>query len=242
MTMGAKYKAVFFDADDTLFDYPRAERAAVRACLREFRVRIASGIFIDAYRRHNRDVWRAFERGETDQATLRVERFRRVAAEFSLPDLPVERVSAFYLETLAGQPQLYPGALATVRALAKKYPLALITNGIALVQRKRFAASPITRHFQAVVISEEVGIAKPDPRIFAPALKAVGVAAGDVLYVGDSVTSDMAAARNAGMDFCWLNPHRAPVPPGQAARFIIADIKELPGLIEGWQIREKRVP
>jgi FMN phosphatase YigB (HAD superfamily) len=82
-----------------------------------------------------------------------------------------------------------------------------------------------------VVISEEVGIAKPDPRIFAPALRAVGVEAGDVLYVGDSVTSDMAAARNAGMDFCWLNPDGAPVPAGQAARFIIADIRELPGLL-----------
>jgi len=227
--MERKYKAIFFDADDTLFDYPKAERAALRACLREFGLRIDLGTFLDAYRRHNRDVWQAFERGETDQVRLRVERFRRVAAEFGLGDLPVDRVSPFYLEALSRQPQLFPGALATVRALAKKYPLALITNGIALVQRRRFAASPITAFFQAVVISEEVGIAKPDPRIFAPALRAIGVAAGDVLYVGDSVTSDMAAARNAGMDFCWLNPTAAPVPADHAARYVIADIKELRG-------------
>ena len=212
--MERKYKAIFFDADDTLFDYPKAERAALRACLREFGLRIDLGTFLDAYRRHNRDVWQEFERGETDQAQLRVDRFRRVAEEFGLASLPVDRVSPFYLEALSRQPQLFPGALATVRALAKKYPLALITNGIALVQRRRFAASPITAFFQAVVISEEVGIAKPDPRIFAPALRAIGVAAGDVLYVGDSVTSDMAAARNAGMDFCWLNPAGAPVPAG----------------------------
>jgi 2-haloacid dehalogenase len=229
MTMGAKYKAVFFDADDTLFDYPRAERAAVRACLREFGIRVGLGTFIDSYRRHNKEMWQAFERGETDQATLRVERFRRVAAEFAIADLPVERVGVFYLDALAGQPQLYPGALATVRALAKKFPLALVTNGIAAVQRRRFAASPITPFFQAVVISEEVGIAKPDPRIFAPALQKIGVAAGEVLYVGDSVTSDMAAARNAGMDFCWLNPGRVPVPAGYTPTFIIAAIKELPG-------------
>jgi len=227
--MGARYKSIFFDADDTLFDYPRAERAALRACLREFSLRIDLGTFLDAYRRHNREVWQAFERGETDQAQLRVERFRRVAAEFGLADLPVDRVSPFYLEALSRQPQLFPGALATVRALAKTYPLALITNGIALVQRKRFGASPITKYFRTVVISEEMGIAKPDPRIFAPALEAVGVAARDVLYVGDSVTSDMVAARNAGMDFCWLNPTAVPVPAGQAARFVIADIKELRG-------------
>jgi len=226
--MGAKYNGVFFDADDTLFDYPRAERTALRACLREFRLRKDLGVFLDAYRRHNRDVWQAFERGETDQATLRVERFRRLAVELDIPDLSLDRLSAFYLEALSGQPQLMPGALVTVRALAKKFPLALVTNGIAAVQRRRFAASPITAYFQAVVISEEVGFAKPDPRIFAPALEKIGVEAGEVLYVGDSVTSDMAAARNAGMDFCWFNPGRVPVPAGQSPAFIIAAVEELP--------------
>lgn len=227
--MAARYKAVFFDADDTLFDYPRAERAALRACLREFRLRLNPRLFLEAYRRHNSDLWKAFERGETDQATLRVERFRRLAAEFDIPDLPLDKISAFYLENLSGQRPLMPGALATVRALATKFPLALVTNGIASVQRRRFAASAITRYFQAVVISEEVGVAKPDPRIFEPALQKIGVGPAEVLYVGDSVTSDMAAARNAGMDFCWFNPDRVPVPPGQAPGFIITAISELPG-------------
>ena len=226
--MGNSYKAVFFDADDTLFDYPKAERAALRACLREFGLRIELGILIDSYRRHNLELWQAFERGETDQAALRVERFRRVAAEFGIPGLPLDRISSFYVEALSGQPQLFPGALAIVRRAAKKFPLALITNGIAAVQRRRFAASPIMPYFQAVVISEEVGIAKPDPRIFAPALQKIGVEAADVLYVGDSVTSDMAAARNAGMDFCWFNPAGTPVPAGYTPAFIIADIQELP--------------
>jgi 2-haloacid dehalogenase len=228
-----KYKSIFFDADDTLFDYPQAERIAVLACRHEFHIPLEPEIFIAAYRRHNHDVWREFERGETDQATLRVERFRRLAAELAIPNLPLERVSAFYLEALANQSQLLPGALDLVRELAKRFPLALITNGIASVQNKRFAASPITQYFQAVVISEEVGIAKPDPRIFMPALQKIGVEAIDVLYVGDSVTSDMAAARNAGMDFCWLNPKGIPVPAGHAPVFIIASIKELldcPGL------------
>jgi 2-haloacid dehalogenase len=239
--MGSDYRGIFFDADDTLFDYPRAERAALRACLREFRLGLELGPFLAAYRRHNRDVWQAFERGETDQAALRVERFRRLAVELGIAGLPLDRISAFYLEALSGQPQLLPGALATVRALAKKYPLALVTNGIASVQRRRFAASPITSYFQAVVISEEVGLAKPDPRIFGPALIAIGVAAGDVLYVGDSVTSDMEAARQAGMDFCWLNPEGRPVPAGQAPKFIIAAITELAGLfIDGSRIGKRK--
>jgi YjjG family noncanonical pyrimidine nucleotidase len=225
--MMGKYKSIFFDADDTLFDYPSAERAAMLACHQEFQVPAETKIFINAYRRHNRDVWQAFERGETDQATLRIERFRRLAEELALAYLPLERISNFYLEALAKQSQLLPGALATVRTLAKKLSLALITNGIAAVQNKRFASSPITAYFQSIVISEEVGIAKPDPRIFTPALEKLGIESADVLYVGDSVTSDMAAARNAGMDFCWLNPGGVPVPEGYAPAFIITSIQEL---------------
>ncbi len=223
------YQAIFFDADDTLFDYPRAERTALEACLFEFGVRVGAETVLASYRRHNLDVWRAFERGETDQIRLRVDRFRRLADELDLPDLPVERVSTYYLEALSGQPHLLPGALDVIEALAARYPLALITNGIASVQRRRFAASPITRFFKSVVISEEIGIAKPDPRIFEPALREIGVAATDVLFVGDSVTSDMAAARNAGMDFVWLNPDGKPVPSGQRAAYVIADIRDLPG-------------
>ena len=225
--MSTRYKSVFFDADDTLFDYPRAERAAMRACLGAFGIRIGLPVFVASYRRHNLALWQAFERGETDQAALRVERFRRVAAEFALPDLPLDRMSTFYLDALSRQPHLYSGALTTVRTLAKKYPLALVTNGIASVQRRRFGASPITRYFRSVIISEELGIAKPDPRIFDPALREVGVEAADVLYVGDSVTSDMAAARNAGMDFCWLNPDGEAVPPGPPPVCVIRDIREI---------------
>ncbi len=226
-----KYKSIFFDADDTLFDYPQAERAALLACLGEFAIAVDPGTFIAAYRRHNHDVWREFERGETDQATLRVERFRRLAAELGLSGLPLEKIGAFYLEALACQSQLLPGALELVRELAKRFPLALVTNGIAAVQNKRFAASPITPFFRSIVISEEVGIAKPDPRIFLPALATLGVEAADVLYVGDSVTSDMAGARNAGMDFCWLNPKGLPCPAGHAPAFIVREISEIPGLL-----------
>jgi 2-haloacid dehalogenase len=228
--LAKSYKSIFFDADDTLFDYPRAERAALLACLGEFSISADPEAFIAAYRSHNRDVWQAFERGDTDQATLRVERFRRLFAGLGFNGVPLERVSSFYLETLACQPQLLPGALETVRGLAKRFPLALITNGIAAVQNKRFAASPITPYFQSVVISEAVGIAKPDPRIFRPALDKLGVTAAEVLYVGDSVTSDMTAARNAGMDFCWVNPKGAPVPEGQAPVYIIPTIAEFPVL------------
>ena len=84
--------------------------------------------------------------------------------------------------------------------------------------------------FDDIVVSGKVRIAKPDPRIFRPALEAIGVEAADVLFVGDSVTSDMAAARNASMDFCWVNPKGLPCPADHAPAFVIASIAEFPAL------------
>ena len=231
--MGAKYKAIFFDADDTLFDYPRAERAALRACLREFGLRVDLGTFVDSYRRHNLDVWQAFERGETDQATLRVERFRRVAAEFGISGLPLEKVSTFYLESLSGQPQLCPEPWRRSARWRRVPP------GPDHQRHRRGAAPSLRRLAHHPLFSIRGHFRGGRHRQARPAdLRArpakIGVEAGDVLYVGDSVTSDMAAARNAGMDFCWLNPGRVPVPAGPPPVFIIADIQELPGcLING---------
>jgi len=140
--MGKKYKSVFFDADDTLFDYPSAERAALRACLDEFQIPVEPEAFLSAYRRHNRDVWQAFERGETSQAALRVERFRRLAAELAVPDLPLERVSAFYLDSLPGSRSCSPGPSTWSRAWPEDSP-GPDHQRIAAVQNRRFAASPI---------------------------------------------------------------------------------------------------
>ncbi|MCK7483498.1 MAG: HAD-IA family hydrolase [Candidatus Moduliflexus flocculans] len=103
-------------------------------------------------------------------------------------------------------------------------------------QRHRRRAEPALRrlarhpHISGPSSSRrKLGFAKPDPRIFGPALRETGAAADEVLYVGDSVTSDMAAARNAGMDFCWLNPGDSPVPDGFAPILVLASIRDLPG-------------
>jgi len=100
------------------------------------------------------------------------------------------------------------------------------------VQRRRFAASPITKFFSSIVISEEVGVAKPDPAIFNNALSELSVDADRVLMIGDSTTSDMAAAGNAGMDFCWYNPGGKEAPEGHAYSYAIENLAELCDILE----------
>jgi putative hydrolase of the HAD superfamily len=119
-----------------------------------------------------------------------------------------------------------------LKALSQRYRMALITNGIAQVQRPRYTASLLHRFFAVVVISEEAGYAKPDPRIFDPALRMLRLQCDDVLYIGDSISSDMAAAANAGIDFCWYNPGETPHPGSLPTRWVIRSLEELPALLE----------
>jgi FMN phosphatase YigB (HAD superfamily) len=113
-----RYKALFFDADDTLFDYPAAERSALTSILRRFRIPLPIEDVIPAYRRHNLVLWREFEQGLTTQDSLREERFRRLFAEFGIIRAPIPAISDSYLEALSGNSQLLDGAMGLVSGLA----------------------------------------------------------------------------------------------------------------------------
>ena len=88
--------------------------------------------------------------------------------------------------------------------------------------------TPLKCLISALIISEEVGCAKPDPRMIEAALRALHVGAGDVLMVGDSLTSDMRCARNAGVDACWYNPAHKDRPEDLPILYEIDDIRDLP--------------
>ncbi|MBE0644483.1 MAG: noncanonical pyrimidine nucleotidase, YjjG family [Bacteroidetes bacterium] len=226
-----KYRAIFFDADDTLFDYVSAEREAFARTAEAFGLGARLQEAHEVYRVHNHDVWRELERGEITQDDLKIERFRRMLQAMDMDDVPARAMSPYYLDRLSEQTQLLPGAEEAVRAAGEMHTLVLVTNGLTSVQRRRFAAAPITRYFQRILISEELGVAKPDPAIFNPAMEEFSLRAEDVLLVGDSTSSDMPAARNAGMDFCWINPGRTPVPAGLQAKYDIRSVGELVGIL-----------
>ncbi|MBN1449255.1 MAG: YjjG family noncanonical pyrimidine nucleotidase [Bacteroidetes bacterium] len=226
------YRALFFDADDTIFDYQTAEREAFRITASAFGLADRLEQAHALYRRHNADVWRALERGDITQDDLKPERFRRLLSDLADDTGNAEAMSDHYLARLSEQTQLLPGAEAIVAAAARRYLLVLVTNGLTYVQRRRFAAAPVTRHFRKILISEEIGVAKPDPAIFAAALETYSLEPADVLLIGDSASSDMPAARNAGMDFCWVNPQGSPVPDGFTSRYVISGISELGSILQ----------
>ena len=200
-----RYTTVLFDADNTLFDFSRAERAALDDALTAFGVTPDEGK-ARHYSAVNDMMWKKLERGEISKSALRVARFEVFCRDCGL-DVDVPALAVVYTDRLAEKAFLLPGAPAVCRTLAAFCDLYLITNGLKTVQEKRFAASPLKPFFKGSFISEAVGAEKPDPAYFAAVARAIdGFDPAKTLVVGDSLTSDMAGGIAAGLDTCWFNP------------------------------------
>jgi 2-haloacid dehalogenase len=226
-----RYSWILFDADGTLFDYDAAETAALAASFARIGYTFVSED-LAIYREINGRLWRDLENGATTQQRLRVERFARLFEAIGVDGDPAW-FSDDYTSNLAAQTGLIDGAATTVATLVRVAQLMLITNGLAEVQRPRFGASSIRRHFEGLVISEEVGAAKPDPRIFDAAFEKMNrPSRSEVLMVGDSLTSDIRGGLGYGLDTCWFNADRRPPDDSVEPTYEIRRLAELPGLLE----------
>lgn len=201
-----RYQYLLIDNDNTLMDFNAAERKALLDVLQ------ASGLPMDepvcqAYHAINDAQWKALERGETTQARLRVERFRLLLETLSRTDIDPVAMSDRYNLALGSHADLLPEAEKFIRAVHGRMKIALVSNGVSAIQRSRLAKCPLTPLFDAVVISEEVGAAKPDPRLLFVALAQLGCTdKAQAVMMGDSLTADIPAAVSAGIDSIFFSP------------------------------------
>lgn len=223
-----RYKLILLDIDDTIFDFQAGNRNAVNELAAE--LGLASPTIFDEYQIHNHACWAALERGEMTQEILHVERFRRFLASKNRDDDP-RAVADRFAELLGRQAIPMPGAEEMLAAVSARLPVVILTNGITVIQKARLARSPLTRFVTRAVISQEVGAAKPDPRIFEIALD--GVAPSDALMIGDSLASDITGAANAGIDSCWFNPKNKPLPEGIRPTYEVRTLGECVGIALG---------
>lgn len=204
------YRWLLFDADNTLFDFDAAEEHLLTRTFLHFGVEPSTAL-MDRYRAINGAMWAAFNRGEISQEALVVERYRRFLEQEGIAGDPAAW-NDYGLHCLARDPVLLPGAEELCRALAGRYTLALITNGVAFVQRERLERSPLRDFFgERVYISGEMGCRKPEKVYFDRVLAHLGAAEERelVLVIGDSLSSDIQGAVNAGLDSVWLSPEEA---------------------------------
>ncbi|MCE5343016.1 MAG: HAD-IA family hydrolase [Eubacteriales bacterium] len=230
-----RYDVLLADADGTLFDFHAGERAALASALTAFALPVDDAIAA-LYSRVNLGHWKKLERGETTQERLKVERFADFLGELARMGIHSETVSAQaladrFVTELGGQHVPMRGAQAFLERVSVRMPVYLITNGIARVQRSRFENSDLRRYFRDLLISEELGHFKPDPFMLLEALRRADVTdKRRAVLLGDSVTADIGAARNAGVDSI-LFTDGAPAPENSGATYIAPTLEAAAELV-----------
>lgn len=198
------------DNDGTLMDFKAAEANALGSVLHILRIESPDAEAV--YSEINERCWQNFEKGIITQEELRLRRFRELLEHFNLPSDPEATAWAAeaYVEALAHQSILLPGALDAVRRIAEKLPVFILTNGISYVQHGRIDSSPLSPYLSGLLISTEIGAPKPAPDMYLKALEMAGAEPHEALMIGDSLTSDIQGTVNAGVPACWYNPkHKA---------------------------------
>lgn len=195
-----RYRYLLCDNDNTLMDFNAAEHGAVTQVLRAFDLPWDEETY-HTYHVINQALWEAHERGEITQPALKVERFARLLAALGRTDVDAEVLSNAFAQQLSTRADLMPDAVAFLTSLHGPMRIALVSNGVGATQRGRLARCPFTPLLDAVLISGEVGISKPDPRLIDMALDALGCTdKREAILLGDSATADIAAACAAGID------------------------------------------
>jgi putative hydrolase of the HAD superfamily len=212
---------VFFDLDDTLFDNSFSVGAgldALRLVLPGFGARARE----DLMQMHGRELEALHVRvlvGEMTLQQARVARFATLCRACGMEDEPVEPIAEMYRAAYQRARRAVPGARELLSALRGRAVVGVITNNVVEEQLDKLDALDLRGLIDVLVISEEAGVAKPDPAIFRIALARAGCRPEQAVMVGDSWVVDIAGARATGIRPVWLNRWGAAVPePGPCAQ------------------------
>lgn len=219
-----RFRAILMDNDGTLMDFKAGEANAIKAILKELNITAPDAAA--AYKQINDQCWKDYEKGLITQPLLRIRRFRELIEFYGCSADP-EQTAAAYEAVLARQSILLPGALEVVKAISAHLPILILTNGISHIQHGRIDPSPIAPYLSGLLISSEIGEPKPAPDMYLKALDMLNLSAGEVLMIGDSLTSDIQGAINAGIPACWYNPGRKSCPAGMKIDYIIDRMEQM---------------
>ncbi len=227
-----QYKTILFDADGTLLDFEAAQKHAFLSSCGQFQIP-ADTRLVEHYDKINRSLWAQLERKEINRAQLLASRFRLFFEEAGITGVDPDAFNRHYAQGLAHGFNLVEGAIPVLRALQPHFQLAIITNGIAQVQKSRLAGAGLDRYFSHIIISGEIGCEKPAADFFEQALLRCGVNdRAQALVVGDSLTADIAGGIGFGLDTCWYNPKGEPVPAHLQPTYIIDNLYTLLALLK----------
>jgi YjjG family noncanonical pyrimidine nucleotidase len=218
-----QYEWILYDADDTLFHFDAFR--GLQITFGKYRTDFRQKDY-DAYQKVNKTLWVQFQQGLIRADDVKTKRFQ-VWAE--ILGVSPSTLNSDFLSTMAEISTPLDGAYNLIKALKnKKVKLGIITNGFSDLQWVRLERTGLKQYFDVVVVSEEVGVAKPNIGIFKHALNAMGNPdPSKVLMVGDTPETDILGGSAVGMATCWLNTKRLQTPEITMPTFQVSSLKEL---------------
>jgi len=211
------YKHIFFDLDHTLWDFDRNAQETLTELYESYSLKdlgiLCADTFIDVYTRNNHELWASYHIGKISKEELRQTRFKKTFLDLGLaPEIIPLAFEDDYVRICPTKTNLFPEAHETLQYLAARYPLHLISNGFKESTELKVELTGLARYFQTIVISEVVGVNKPDKAIFEFALGSAGAKKEESLMIGDSIEADIRGAIGYGMDAIYFNPEGKDVP------------------------------
>lgn len=211
------YDHLFFDLDNTLWDFNTNARQAMEITLQEtglIRLLPNFETFYNVYEPINHELWDDYHQKKITKQQLIVERFSRSFKLFGLETYDWSKLNDAYLNHMGNQSVLFPNTIETLEYLkGKGYSMHIITNGFKEVQHKKLNNSELGRFFTRVFISEDLKTTKPHREIYEHALKSTNALKRKSIMIGDSWETDIVGALQFGIDqVMFLNNEQNDIP------------------------------
>ena len=219
---------IFFDLDHTLWDFDRNSKLAFERIFEQRKIPLALSDFMKVYEPINFQYWKQYREERISKQELRRGRFKDAFAPFgiSFPIEVLDEISLDYIAELPKDNYLFDGTIELLEYLTQKnYNLHIITNGFDEVQYVKLKKSKIDFYFNTVTTSEDVGVKKPNPKVFKHALSLANVQASASVMIGDTFEADILGAESVGMHTLFFNYRNEKVPDNYRVVDAVSEIK-----------------
>lgn len=223
-------KNLLFDLDDTILDFKKAEKAALRNTLLQLGVEPSQHMLL-RYSEINQAQWKLLELGQITRNELKPRRYQLLFEEFGI-DCSPKQAAAVYEQQLGVGHYFIEGAEETLQRLRQSYRIYIVSNGTAVVQHSRIESSGIEKYISGLFISQEVGADKPSLEFFRRVFDSIDdFEKSETVIIGDSLSADIKGGIAAGITTIWFNPGNAPNESGVVPHYEIQKLSRLDELL-----------
>lgn len=219
------YPWILFDADETLFRFDSFR--GLKILFAQYDIVFTEKDYQD-YQLRNKSLWADYQSGKITAQHIH-KRFDPWAEKL---EVSIDKLNRNFLATMTDICEPLPGALNLLKNLKGKSRFGIITNGFNEFQQTRLEKTGVHEYIEFVVVSEDVGLAKPHPAIFDHAIRKMNNPPREnILMVGDTLESDILGGLNSGLDTCWINRENKIAPEHINPKYQINSLMELEHLL-----------